>query len=131
MRPDGFFLTGDLGWLDEDGYLFIVDRAKDMIISGGENIYTTEVENAIFRHPAVLEVAAFGIPHVTLGENERHRGGDHRHLPKAHWRLQGPALGRDSLGAPAEVGRRQDSQTQPARPILEGQGAARELRGIV
>jgi len=44
-------------------YLFVVDRAKDMIISGGENIYTTEVENAVFRHPAVLEVAVFGIPH--------------------------------------------------------------------
>jgi long-chain acyl-CoA synthetase len=64
----GWYRSGDVAWADEEGYLFIVDRAKDMIISGGENIYTTEVENAIFRHSAVLEVAAFGIPHETLGE---------------------------------------------------------------
>ena len=65
---DGWYKSGDVAWADEDGYLFIVDRAKDMIISGGENIYTTEVENAVFRHPAVLEAAVFGIPHETLGE---------------------------------------------------------------
>ena len=64
----GWYKSGDVAWADEDGYLFIVDRAKDMIISGGENIYTTEVENAVFRHPAVLEVAVFGIPHETYGE---------------------------------------------------------------
>ena len=68
LGSGGWYRSGDVAWADEDGYLFIVDRAKDMIISGGENIYTTEVENAIFRHPAVLEVAAFGIPHATLGE---------------------------------------------------------------
>ena len=56
------------GLADEEGYLFVVDRAKDMIISGGENIYTTEVENAVFHHPAVLEVAVFGIPHQSFGE---------------------------------------------------------------
>ena len=65
---DGWYASGDVAWADDDGYLFIVDRAKDMIISGGENIYTTEVENAIFRYPAVLEVAVFGIPHETFGE---------------------------------------------------------------
>jgi len=65
---DGWLHTGDIGHLDEDGYLFVVDRAKDMIISGGENIYTTEVENAVFHHPAVLEVAVFGIPHEAFGE---------------------------------------------------------------
>ena len=64
----GWYASGDVAWADDDGYLFIVDRAKDMIISGGENIYTTEVENAVFRHPAVLEVAVFGIPHETFGE---------------------------------------------------------------
>jgi len=65
---DGWYKSGDVAWADEEGYLFVVDRTKDMIISGGENIYTTEVENAVFRHPAVLEVAVFGIPHDAFGE---------------------------------------------------------------
>jgi long-chain acyl-CoA synthetase len=64
----GWYKSGDVAWADEDGYLFVVDRTKDMIISGGENIYTSEVENAVFRHPAVLEVAVFGIPHEHFGE---------------------------------------------------------------
>jgi long-chain acyl-CoA synthetase len=68
LVEDGWYRSGDVAWTDEDGYLFVVDRTKDMIISGGENIYTTEVENAVFRHPAVLEVAVFGIPHETFGE---------------------------------------------------------------
>jgi long-chain acyl-CoA synthetase len=68
LVADGWYRSGDVAWADEEGYLFVVDRAKDMIISGGENIYTTEVENAIFHHPAVLEVAVFGIPHENFGE---------------------------------------------------------------
>ena len=68
LVEDGWYKSGDVAWADEEGYLFVVDRAKDMIISGGENIYTTEVENAVFRHPAVLEVAVFGIPHAGYGE---------------------------------------------------------------
>src|SRR5262249_12069142 len=68
LVDDGWYKSGDVAWADEEGYLFVVDRAKDMIISGGENIYTTEVENAVFRHPAVLEVAVFGIPHTSYGE---------------------------------------------------------------
>lgn len=66
---DGWYRSGDVAYADEGGYLFIVDRAKDMIISGGENIYTTEVENALYTHPAVLEAAAFGIPHDDWGES--------------------------------------------------------------
>ncbi len=62
FTDDGWYRTGDLASVDEAGYLFIVDRAKDMIVSGGENVYTTEVETAIMSHPAVLEVAVFGIP---------------------------------------------------------------------
>ena len=65
---NGWYRSGDVAYADDHGYLYIVDRAKDMIISGGENIYTTEVENAIYTHPAVLEVAAFGIPDDTWGE---------------------------------------------------------------
>ncbi|CAN0357103.1 unnamed protein product, partial [Phaeothamnion confervicola] len=68
LVADGWYKSGDVAWADEEGYLFVVDRAKDMIISGGENIYTTEVENAVFRHPDVLEVAVFGIPHEAFGE---------------------------------------------------------------
>jgi long-chain acyl-CoA synthetase len=65
---DGWYRSGDVAIRDEGQYLFIVDRAKDMIISGGENIYTTEVENAVYTHPAVLEAAVFGIPHEEWGE---------------------------------------------------------------
>ena len=64
----GWYRSGDVAYADDHGYLYIVDRAKDMIISGGENIYTTEVENAIYAHPAVLEAAVVGIPHESWGE---------------------------------------------------------------
>jgi len=64
----GYMHTGDLATIDEENFIFIVDRAKDMIISGGENIYTTEVENAIYEHPAVLEAAVIGIPDAQWGE---------------------------------------------------------------
>lgn len=65
---DGWMRTGDLATWDEDGYIFIVDRAKDMIISGGENIYSTQVEAAIHKHDAVLEVAVIGVPDDEWGE---------------------------------------------------------------
>lgn len=60
---NGWFHSGDLGRFDEDGYLYVVDRKKDMIKSGGENVASREVEEAIFRHPKIAEVAVFGIPH--------------------------------------------------------------------
>jgi long-chain acyl-CoA synthetase len=65
---DGWYRTGDEGHLDADGYLYLVDRVKDMIVSGGENVYSIEVENAISTHPAVAQVAVIGIPHPTWGE---------------------------------------------------------------
>lgn len=65
---DGWMHTGDLATIDEENYLYILDRAKDMIISGGENIYCVEVENALYSHPAVLEAAVIGIPDETWGE---------------------------------------------------------------
>jgi len=68
---DGFFASGDVGRFDEDGYLFILDRKKDMIIAGGVNIYPAEIEDALRRHPAVLDAAAFGVPHADLGEEVR------------------------------------------------------------
>ncbi len=65
---DGWVRTGDLARLDEEGFCFIVDRAKDMVIRGGENIYSSEVENVLYDHPAVTDCALIGIPHRTLGE---------------------------------------------------------------
>ncbi|MCB0990620.1 MAG: AMP-binding protein [Acidimicrobiales bacterium] len=64
----GWYHTGDAGYLDENGYLFLVDRVKDMIVSGGENVYSAEVESAISTHPAVAQVAVIGIPHELWGE---------------------------------------------------------------
>jgi len=65
---DGWLKTGDAGFMDEDGYLYIHDRVKDMIVSGGENVYPTEVENALSSHPAVAEVAVIGVPDEKWGE---------------------------------------------------------------
>jgi len=67
-RIGDFFTVGDLGHLDEDGYLFLRDRKIDMIISGGVNIYPAEIEAALLTHPAVADAAAFGIPHADWGE---------------------------------------------------------------
>ena len=65
---DGWVVTGDLARLDEEGFLYLVDRAKDMLIRGGENIYCIEVENALYDHPAVMDASVVGIPHKVLGE---------------------------------------------------------------
>jgi long-chain acyl-CoA synthetase len=64
----GWYHTGDAGYLDEEGYLFLVDRVKDMIVTGGENVYSAEVESAISTHPAVAQVAVIGIPSERWGE---------------------------------------------------------------
>ncbi len=68
MTADGFFRTGDIGYLDDDDYLFIVDRKKDIIIRGGENISCPEVEAALYEHPAVAECCVFGLADARLGE---------------------------------------------------------------
>ena len=66
---DGWLHTGDIARIDEDGFIFIVDRAKDMVLRGGENVYCSEVETAIYEHPDVAEAAVFGIPDDRLGED--------------------------------------------------------------
>ena len=99
ITEDGWFRTGDIGRVDDDGYVFVEDRLKDMIISGGENIYSTEVERVLAEHPAVVEVAVIGVPDEKWGEavkavvsleGDRHRGGADRVLPRASGRLQVP-----------------------------------------
>jgi acyl-CoA synthetase (AMP-forming)/AMP-acid ligase II len=65
---EGWVRTGDLANVDGEGFCFIVDRAKDIIIRGGENIYSSEVENILYDHPAVTDAALIGLPHRTLGE---------------------------------------------------------------
>jgi acyl-CoA synthetase (AMP-forming)/AMP-acid ligase II len=66
--PDGWLLTGDVGLIDEDGFLTLVDRSKDMLVSGAENVYPVEIENALYQHDAVAECAVFGIPDERWGE---------------------------------------------------------------
>jgi long-chain acyl-CoA synthetase len=68
VMRDGWFATGDMARIDEDGYFFIVDRKKDMIIRGGYNVYPREIEEVLYEHPAVREVAVLGVPHNSLGE---------------------------------------------------------------
>ena len=65
---DGWFFSGDMGKKDEDGYFFIVDRKKELIIRGGYNVYPREIEEVLYEHPAVQEAAVIGVPHDELGE---------------------------------------------------------------
>jgi long-chain acyl-CoA synthetase len=65
---DGWLHSGDIGHVDEDGYLYLTDRAKDVIIRGGENVYSVEIENRLVEHPDVLDAGVVGVPHDALGE---------------------------------------------------------------
>ena len=65
---DGAFTVGDVGYLDDDGYLFLTDRVSDMVIRGGVNIYPREIEDVLFTHPAVVDCAVFGVPDERYGE---------------------------------------------------------------
>jgi len=68
VLKDGWLLTGDMARMDEDGYFFIVDRKKEMIIRGGFNVYPREIEEVLYEHPAVLEAAVIGVPDEAMGE---------------------------------------------------------------
>jgi long-chain acyl-CoA synthetase len=65
---DGWMYSGDIGRMDEEGFLYVEDRKKDMVLRAGENVYCAEVEAAIYQHPAIYEAAVFGVPHERLGE---------------------------------------------------------------
>ena len=84
---EGWLKTGDIGYLDEEGYLYITDRAKDMIIRGGENVYCVEIENRLIEHPAIAEAAVIGVPHQTLGEEVKAvvRVEPGRRSPRPRW----------------------------------------------
>jgi len=68
VLKDGWYRTGDGGYIDSDGFVYLLDRVKDMIITGGENVYSREVEDVIYKHPAVADCAVIGVPHELWGE---------------------------------------------------------------
>ena len=71
MTADGFFRTGDVGYMDEDGFVYIVDRTKDMLLCGGFNVYPRNIEEAIYQHPSIEEVSVIGIPDDYRGETPK------------------------------------------------------------
>ena len=133
----GVFTMGDIGSVDADGFVYLADRAANVIISGGVNIYPAEIEHVLADHPAVADVAVFGIPDDEWGEQvkaavelaptgasrRRARGRDPRLRPRAPGRVQGAAVGRlQGRAAPAPHG--QAVHPAAARPVLGGAGAA-------
>ena len=127
---DGWFHTGDGGSIDDDGYVTISDRKKDVIISGGENVSSIEVEDAIFQHPDVTEVAVIGIPDEKWGELVtalvvKAPGSELTADEVIAWtqpearRLQVPEAGRVPRRARPH-GHRQAAEVQAARPVLGG-----------
>jgi len=125
MTADGFFRTGDVGYMDEDGYVFIVDRTKDMLLCGGFNVYPRNIEEAIYQHPSVEEVSVIGIPDDYRGET-----------PKAFVKLKagaGPltldemkAFLKDRLGKHEMIGAIEIRDELPKTPV--GKISKKDLR---
>ena len=129
----GWYHTGDVGHIDQAGYLHLVDRLNDMIVSGGENVYSIEVENAISTHPAVSQVAVIGIPHPVWGEQVHAivvlRAGCTAtereiidHARGVHRRLQGAQVHRVQDRAPAGLGSAQAVEAGAPGPVLGTSG---------
>ena len=137
IERDGFITSGDVGYIDEDGYVFICDRKRDMVISGGVNIYPAEIEAALHAVPGVHDCAVFGIPDDEFGEAlmavvEPQPGVtlDVADDPRAAQNLAGRLQGAEAHRNPdrsAARGFRQDLQAPPARSLL-GEGGAEDLR---
>ena len=136
---DGWMWTGDVATWDEERYVFIVDRAKDMIISGGENIYSVQVEEAIASHPAVLECAVIGVPDEEWGESVKGlRRAQARDTRRPRPRSSSTAKSNlasyqkprsvEFVRRVAEGAHRQDPQAGAARPVLGGPRAQRLMR---
>ena len=134
---DGWYRTGDLGYQDDEGFVFLVDRAKDMIVSGGENVYSTEVEDALYKHPAVLEAAVFGVPDEHWGEAVNAvvvpRAAVTADELIAHCRTliagyKVPEGDRRARRTAPQVGRGQGAQARAAREVLGEQRRARRRR---
>ena len=133
FSADGWFKTGDLGWRSADGYFTITGRARELIISGGYNVYPREVEDVLAEHPAVAEVAVLGAPDADLGEQvvavivpkdgtDARRRRDHRLLPRTAGQLQEAPPGRfrgftptqcAGQGAEASVGQAHQERVRP------------------
>ena len=136
MLVDGWLATGDLGRIDEEGFLYIEDRAKDMVLRAGENVYSAEVESAIYEHPDVYEAAVFGVPDERLGEevatcDHTATGIDprRRRAPALPHRealaLQDPEPDRLQRGSIAAEPLGQDPQARTAGHLLRFRGVAR------
>ena len=108
---DGWLRTGDIGRIDDEGFVYVEDRAKDMVLRAGENVYCAEVEAALYEHPAVYEAAVFGVPHERLGEEvaaavlpparpRRHRRGAASPRRRSAWRRSRSRPGSILLDAP-------------------------------
>ena len=122
----GWMHTGDGGYMDDDGFVFVVDRIKDMIITGGENVYSAEVENAIYQHPAVAMCAVIGVPDEQWGERVHAvvslkpgqtttEAAIVAHCRRADRRLQMPAIGQRPRRTAAAERRRQGAENGAAK----------------
>ena len=137
ITEDGWFRTGDMGKVDADGFVYVEDRLKDMIISGGENIYSPEIERVLAEHPSVMEVAIIGVPDDRWGETVKavvslKPGTEATEeeliacCREQLAQLQVPEVGGHPRGAAAQPDR-QDPQARPAQALL---GRARPLDGL-
>ena len=141
IDADGWLHTGDVGHLDDEGFLFITDRKKDMIIRGGENIYSVEIEQRLVNHPEIADAAIYGVPHPELGEEVKatvqleegssaHRGRREAVGGRRARRLQGARLRRPHVRQASPQRQRQAPEERPprrGRRQLRGDDVARAL----
>ena len=139
ITEDGWFRTGDMGKVDADGFVFVEDRLKDMIISGGENIYSPEVERVLAEHPSVMEVAIIGVPDDTWGESVKavvalkpDTTATEEEIiaccQESLAKFKCPQVGRHHRGAAAQPDR-QDPQARAAEAVLGRSRPGGELTG--